>query len=269
MIVKFEKTDSFLHRLNPVAKFSVLLSYGLIVFLAGSLPLELACIGCVFLLERIAGSRQISAFVLSRFMVTFVAVILVMQILMTRSGTVVGSIPFYFTRLDITSEGIDNGLLISMRFLSVVILGALFIAVTNPADFVYSLMRIGVPYRFGFMIILAMRLAAVFEQELKTLTNAQKMRGLHIDQSGARTLLLCLRSTVVPLIVCALSRVDDLVVSMEGRAFGCRKTRTFVAPKTWTLVDKTLLVASSAMALLVLLNLVLCPHFPPHLLPRM
>jgi energy-coupling factor transport system permease protein len=267
MIVKYEQGDSFLHRLNPMAKFSVVVAYSMVAVLLASLRLELLCIVSVLILERTIPSRQVCAFLLSRFVVALALIIVVMQTLMTGSGTVLLTIPLYFTRLAVTDAGLLNGAIIAMRFVSIVLVGALFIATTNPVDLVYSLMRIGIPYRYGFMAILAMRLTTVFEQEAKTLTNAQKMRGLNVDEAGLKGLLQIIRCTVMPLIVSALSRVDDLVVSMEGRAFGCKKNRTFVSEDHYGPIDKALILAGSAAALLVLLDLAFGWYPLPHLRP--
>lgn len=267
MMVKFEKGSSFLHRLNPIAKLSVVVAYSLIVFLLASLRLELLCIAAVLVMERITGSRQVCAFMLSRFVLALVVVVLIMQAVMTHSGTVLITVPLYFTRLRITDAGLLNGMVIAMRFVSVVMVGALFVATTDPVGLLYSLMRIGVPYRYGFMAILALRLTTVFEQEAKTLTNAQKMRGLNVDESGIRGLMRCVRCTVIPLLVCALSHVDDLVVSMEGRAFGCKKTRTFVTEDRYGLLDKALILGCLSLVLLTVLDIVFGWYPLPHLRP--
>ena len=150
----------------------------------------------------------------------------------------------------------DDGLLIgfvaALRFLTVILISALFIVSTDPVALVYSLMRAGIPYRYGFMVILMMRFASVFALEVKTVCNAQKMRGLQIDEAGVKGLLRSIRYTIVPLIVSALSRVDGLVVSMEGRAFGYAKTRTFVIQDRFSSFDKALILASSVAILLTL-----------------
>ncbi|MDR3569989.1 MAG: energy-coupling factor transporter transmembrane component T [Syntrophobacteraceae bacterium] len=255
MIVKFEKGDSFLHRLNPLAKLSAVVAYSLVAVLLAGLRLELLCIASVLVMERIAGCRQIFAFMLSRFVLVLMIVIVIVQTIMTRSGTVLVTLPLYVASLHITDAGLLNGAVIAMRFVSIVLVGALFVSTTNPVDLVYSLMQIGVPYRYGFMAVLALRLTTVFQQEAKTLTNAQKMRGLNVEESGVKGLLRCIRCTVMPLIVCALARVDDLVVSMEGRAFGCKRSRTFVAVSRYRAIDKALVFAALAVALWVLLDL--------------
>lgn len=266
-MVRYDKGNSWLHRLNPLTKLSVVVAYCVVVFLLASLPLELVCVACTLVVERAIGSRQITAMMLSRFTLMLVVSIVAMQALMTHSGTVLVVIPVYFTHLRITDAGLLNGVVIALRFLSVVLVSALFIVTTDPVDLVYSLMRAGVPYRYGFMVILVMRLSTIFELELKTVVNAQKMRGLRVDQSGVKGWLRCLRCTVMPMLVCALSRVDSLVVSMEGRAFGYRKTRTFVTADRYGLLDKLLIVGSSSLLLLTLLDTIFGWYPLPNLRP--
>ncbi|HQN17995.1 MAG TPA: energy-coupling factor transporter transmembrane component T [Syntrophobacteraceae bacterium] len=267
MMVKYTEGSSLLHRLNPVAKLSVVVSYSLIVFLLDSLQLEGLCLGAVLAAERSIGSRQITAMMLSRFALVLVIFIVAMQAVMTQSGTVLISIPVYYAQLRITDAGLLNGIVVALRFLSVVLVSALLIVTTSPADLVYSLMRAGIPYRYGFMVILVMRLITVYRLELKTVTNAQKMRGLRVDESGIRGLVRCIRCTVMPLIVSGLSRVDSLVVSMEGRAFGCKKTRTFVNEDHYGLLDKILIVGCSSLVLLTLLDIAFGWYPLPHLMP--
>ncbi len=267
MIVRFSEGNSLLHRLNPLSKLLAVVAWSIIVFLLGSLRLEIVCVAGVLILERIIGSRQITAIMLSRFALVLMTMIVVMQATMTGSGTVLISIPLYFCHLRLTDAGLLNGTIIALRFLSVVLVSALFIVTTNPIDLVYSLMHAGIPYRYGFMLILVMRLVAVFELEAKTVADAQKMRGMRIDEPGVRGLLRSIRCTVMPLVTGGLSRVDSLVVSMEGRAFGCGKNRTFVASNHYGLLDKALIMCSSSLVLLLLLD-ALTGWFPlPHLAP--
>ncbi len=76
--------------------------------------------------------------------------------------------------------------------------------------------------------------------------NAQKMRGLELDRGGVRRLVRSVRCTVVPLIVSALYRADALEISMEGRAFGYKDTRTFLTARRCSLLDRVLIAASIA-----------------------
>ena len=117
---------------------------------------------------------------------------------------------------------------------------------TEPNDLAYSLMRAGLPYRYGFALITALRLVPTFEQEGQIVYNAQLARGVRYDVRSPRRLLTLARQFVLPLLVSALGKVDALAVSMEGRCFGKYPTRTFLREVRATRLDVV------AVALLVL-----------------
>jgi energy-coupling factor transport system permease protein len=114
------------------------------------------------------------------------------------------------------------------RFLSVVLLSYLFVLTTEPNDLAYALMRAGVPYRYGFALITALRLVPTFEQEGQIVYNAQLARGVQYDVRSPRRFLALGRQFFLPLLVSALGKVDALAVSMEGRCFGKYRKRTFL-----------------------------------------
>jgi energy-coupling factor transport system permease protein len=89
-------------------------------------------------------------------------------------------------------------------------------------------MRAGLPYRYGFALITALRLVPTFEQEGQVVYNAQLARGVRYDVRSPRRFLTLARQFVLPLLVSALGKVDALAVSMEGRCFGKYPTRTFL-----------------------------------------
>jgi energy-coupling factor transport system permease protein len=112
--------------------------------------------------------------------------------------------------------------------LSVVLLSYLFVLTTEPNDLAYALMCAGLPYRYGFALITALRLVPVFEEEGRIVYNAQLARGVEYDVRSPRRLVVLGRQFFLPLLVSALGKVDTLAVSMEGRCFGRYPTRTFL-----------------------------------------
>jgi energy-coupling factor transport system permease protein len=91
----------------------------------------------------------------------------------------------------------------------------------------------------------------VFESEAGTVRCAQQARGLDIDGQGLRALINSARYTLLPLVVSALSKVDVLVISMEGRAFGIRPWRTTLRRSRFAASD--LVVLAVAVVLFVIL----------------
>jgi energy-coupling factor transport system permease protein len=114
------------------------------------------------------------------------------------------------------------------RFLSVVLLSYLFVLTTEPNELAYGLMRAGLPYRYGFALVTALRLVPVFEEEGQTVYRAQLARGVEYDVRSPRRVVVLARQFFLPLLVSALGKVDALAVSMEGRCFGRYPSRTFL-----------------------------------------
>jgi energy-coupling factor transport system permease protein len=122
---------------------------------------------------------------------------------------------------------ITNGIYIGGRFLALISLSYLFVLTTEPSALAYSLMQVGLPYRYGFVFITALRLVPIFEVEANTVYQAQLTRGVQYDVRSPRRFVILARQLILPLLVSALSKVDELAVSMEGRCFGKYATRTY------------------------------------------
>jgi energy-coupling factor transport system permease protein len=168
----------------------------------------------------------------------------------------------HFGPLRVTEAGLTRGIYVAGRLLSVALLGYLFVLTTEPNDLGYALMRAGVPYRYGFMLITALRLAPLFEQEAQIVYQAQLARGIAYDARGfaargfaargyaapgyaargfswgsLKRFFTLARQFFLPLLVSAMSKVDALAVSMEGRCFGKYPRRTFLREVAFTRRD--------------------------------
>jgi energy-coupling factor transport system permease protein len=173
-----------------------------------------------------------------------------LQVLFVRQGAVliqVGS-------LIVTADGVEAGIYVAGRFISVVLLSYLFVLTTDPNDLAYALMRAGLPYRYGFALVTALRLVPVFEQEGQIVYSAQLARGVQYDVRSPRRFLTLARQFFMPLLVSALGKVDALAVSMEGRCFGKYPTRTFLREIHPTRLD----VIAVVLLLLGVVVIVIC-----------
>ena len=63
-------------------------------------------------------------------------------------------------------------------------------------------------------------------------------KGIELEGLSPRNLLRAVRYLFVPLVISALSRVDNLTISMEGRAFGLYPVRTYMSSQTLSTKDK-------------------------------
>jgi energy-coupling factor transport system permease protein len=184
----------------------------------------------LFIISRI---ELVTIYKKFRFILTFGLIILITHLIFVRTGDVFFEVrPFIFLGVQwpllITTQGMLTGLEITFRFLSIITSSMLFVATTDPTKFAYSLMKAGLPYRYGFMLIVTLRFIPIFDMEASVVQNAQRARGLEIDSKGIGKIFKLTKYTFIPLLASALARVNSLTRSMEARGFGLYKKRTYL-----------------------------------------
>ncbi len=137
-----------------------------------------------------------------------------------------------------------------LRFINIIASSYLFVSTTDPNKLVYALMQAGLPYRHGFMLITSLRFIPIFTQELAVIRNAQMAKGIDLEGVSLKKMLRAVKYLLTPLVICALNKVDYLAISMESRAFGLYKGRSYLSEQA---VDrKEWLFLAAGTVLLVL-----------------
>ena len=251
--IAYHPGDSFLHRLHPLVKVAWLGFGTLSVFALRNPWLVTAVVAMLLLGFPLAGVR-LSQVRGTRLFFSTALVLGLIQVLFVGEGVALVEMG----PVTVTTGGLLGGIYIAGRFLSVVLLSYLFVLSTEPNDLAYGLMRAGLPYRYGFALITALRMVPTFEQEGMIVDNAQLARGVEYDIRSPRRLVTLARQFLLPLLISALGKVDALAVSMEGRCFGKYPRRTFLRQvqisRTDCLAVAVLLLGIIARAVLVLMN---------------
>jgi energy-coupling factor transport system permease protein len=167
-----------------------------------------------------------------RFVVIFALVLFVAQALSIREGTTLFSVG-----VPITDQGLLAGAQMALRFLVILTSSFLFVLVTDPDRLAHTLIRLGIPYRYGFIFILALRFVPFFRRELRTVREAQRVRGIRTTVRNLAGLQRAIRYTFVPVLVSGLMRVDSIAMSMKGRCFGLYPRRTATRTERWVGAD--------------------------------
>jgi energy-coupling factor transport system permease protein len=221
--ITYQPGHSFLHRLHPLVKTAWLVLGTVLVFVVHSPWPVWGAVALLLVGFFLAGARlgQVRG---SRLFVTTALLLGLLQVLFVQEGSTLLDIG----PLTVTTGGLQAAAYVAGRFLAVILLSYLFVLTTEPNDLAYALMRAGLPYRYGFALITALRLVPTFEQEGQIVYNAQLARGIEYDVRSPRRFVTLARQFFMPLLVSALGRVDSLSVSMEGRCFGKYPERTFL-----------------------------------------
>jgi energy-coupling factor transport system permease protein len=245
--ITYHPGHSFFHRLHPLVKMAWLLFGTVLVFAVRSPWVVVAVVALLVLAFPLAGLR-LGRVRGTRLFVTTALLLGLLQILFVHEGETLLQVG----PLAITVGGLRAAAYVAGRFLSVILLSYLFVLTTEPNDLAYALMRAGVPYRYGFALITALRLVPVFEQEGQTVYRAQLARGVQYDVRSPRRFLTLARQFFLPLLVSALGKVDALAVSMEGRCFGKYPRRTFVRQVHLARRDVAALALATAVSVALL-----------------
>lgn len=244
--LQYAHSDNYLHRRNPLLKFLALIfvTIGVVIYPSWRFGLIILLIILSFFIItripiRITKGRL-------RYLIIFSIFLLLLQILATPNGTILGFLvpqlgdfgPYF----PVTDFGIERGLAIAVRFLVIVFSSMLFISITDPTLLAHSLTRLGLPYKYSFTLVIALRFLPLFDNEMNTVRMAQQSRGISVEVGGLSKILRTIRYTFFPLLVSALSRVDTLSLSMDGRGFGYAKDRTYLRKSKWNRSDSIILI---------------------------
>jgi energy-coupling factor transport system permease protein len=223
---------SRLDRIHPLVKLVLLFSFSVTVFAVFSIPGQGFLFGLLLVSYALAGLSGTFFLRKLRFIFVFGFFIFLVQALAVKEGVLLWHLSWGPVYLSLWSEGLQGGLKMMMRFINIVGSSYLFVATTDPNKLAYALMQVGLPYRFGFALITALRFIPVFHLELEQVRNAQMAKGIELEGLSPRNLLRAVRYLFVPLVISALSRVDNLTISMEGRAFGLYPVRTYMSSQS-------------------------------------
>lgn len=161
-------------------------------------------------------------------------------------------------RWDLTAEQLFYQGIITLKYFAVLPPVLLFIATTRPPEFASSLNRIGVPYRVAYAVSIALRYIPDVQRDFVTISKAQQARGR--DSSAAVGLAERARNVVrviVPLLLGAFDRIEEVSSAMELRGFGRGKRRTWygkrpLGPWDWALIALSVAVLATPIALVVI-----------------
>ena len=238
-----------LHRVCPESGLAFLACALLAVLGAGSLAIKSGILVLVFALA-IWSEGSVRAWCRSlRFVLVFSVFLFLAQVLTIREGS-----SLFRLGVPITLGGVVAGMNMALRFVVVLSSSFLFVLTTDPDALAGALIRWGIPYRYGFTLILALRFVPFFRNELRIVRDAQRLRGLDVSVRSIAGVRRAIRYTFVPVLVSGLVRVDTIAMSMRGRAFGLHRKRTPSAPRALTLEDVLIWLCCAVVVLITLLS---------------
>ena len=127
-----------------------------------------------------------------------------------------------------TAEQLFYMLNISLKYFVALPVAILFISATNPSEFAASLNSIGISYKVGYSVAIALRNIPDIQRDYHSISQAQQARGVELGKN--EHFFSRLKNSVnilLPLILTSLNRIDTISNAMELRGFGKNRKRTW------------------------------------------
>ena len=158
-----------------------------------------------------------------------------------------------FWRYDVTAEQLFYMFNISLKYFVALPVAILFISATDPSEFAASLNSIGVSYKIGYSVAIALRYIPDIQRDYHSISQAQQARGVELGRS--EPFFKRLKNSVnilLPLILTSLNRIDVISNAMELRGFGKGSKRTWYVRRPFAQRDFIALALGAALLLVSL-----------------
>lgn len=231
-----QRATSVLGRASPLTKLLIAFGWLLVMAVLGGYVLPLTVGGVTLaaglLLGRIAPLDLLRALLP---VWTVAAIVIVSNIAFGAANTDPGATEIArIGPLRITAEAVHAALAIGVRVLAIAAVGVVFALTTEPTRLVDALIqRAGVPERFGYGALAAYQAIPRFAEDLTTLREARRLRGL---RGSWHPRLL------IGLLVLAIRHGDRVALAMDARGFGSGP-RTRYRIERWSALDGWLAAA--------------------------
>ena len=261
--------NSLMHKLNPLSKIFFLILLTISIFMVRSLIL----LSIIFILIiMLALMSKISLRDLLR-KLKFIIIILIISVILniffnaipSNQATVLFyllNIPFLPIRRLAVYYALKASMIVLILFTSTII----YSNTTSPKDFLYSLIKLKIPYRYCFSLMVGIRYIPLIEQEAKTIALAQRARGFGLEKANSvKKAYKLIFERLVATLISILRKGHITSISMENRCFGADKKRTNMKVITFKIIDGLFIifcVLGFSFFLLYLLELIPIPQLP-------
>lgn len=221
---------SFVHRLDPRLKLFFLIVYIVAIFLADTFC-GLAICACALVLiiafARVPLRKILRSVRGILFLVVFTAVINVLFY----GGKTVYAHWWIFT---ITKEGLIFSAFLILRLVLLVMCSCMLTYTTTPVALTDGIESLLTPLKWirfpvhelALIMSIALRFIPILMDETERIKNAQKARGADFESGGLVKKIKSIVPILIPLLLSAFRRADELGDAMDARCYSGGKKRT-------------------------------------------
>lgn len=234
-ILTYIEKDTWIHRLSGVTKLLFFLVWSIVGMLTYDTRILVFMLVFSFVIFKASKTdwHQVGAVFL--FILLFLALNLVAIFVLSP----LEGVKIYGTQNEllsiagsyvITAEQLFYEFNVMLKYLTVIPVVLMFIVTTDPSEFAASLSYVGVSYKVGYSLAIALRYIPDVQSDFTKIKHAQEARGIEMSSKAPFfERIKRMGSIIFPLLFSSMDRIDVVSNAMELRGFGKEKKRTWYA----------------------------------------
>lgn len=248
---QYYPSNSFVHKCDPRTKILFLIAYIVAVFLGKNFYALGAC-AALFVVVAACSRVPFSSLLRSVKAVLFLLLFMAVLNLFFYDGE---TVLWQWKFITLTKEAVYYTIFLAARLFLLVLGSSLLTLTTTPvalADGVESLLSPLKLVRFpvhelALIMSIALRFIPILTEETGRIMNAQKARGADFETGGLVKRVKAIIPTLIPLLISAFRRADELGDAMDARCYSGSKVRTKYKKLTFTWRDALAFFAAAAL----------------------
>lgn len=234
-ILTYAEKDTWIHRLSGVTKLLFFLVWSVVGMLTYDTRVLLFMLVFSLAIFKVSKTDWHQVGVVFLFILMFLALNLVAIFVIAP----LEGVKIYGTRTElfpivgnyvVTAEQLFYEFNVMLKYLTVVPVVLMFIVTTDPSEFAASLAYVGVSYKVGYSLAIALRYIPDVQSDFTKIKHAQEARGIEMSSKAPFfERIKRMGSIIFPLLFSSMDRIDVVSNAMELRGFGKDKKRTWYA----------------------------------------
>ena len=254
--LEYVEGDSFLHKMNPMAKLVCALLIAIAAFLTGQSLLGIVFLVAIIVMDYVlAGicgmTKQVIG--LTKAICGFAAILALIAIFGTspaEGAIILVELPWG----SINTTSLLTALLLFMRLVAAAIPMFLVFYVTKINDIANSAVKVfRIPYKYAFTFSSTVKFIPTFMNDMAGVMEAQTARGVEFDGSTMKRLRLMI-PLCVPLLVSSVRKINSSAIAAEVRGFQLRKVDSGFKEFPMSKVD---IIAMVVCAVMIVVGIIL------------
>ncbi|MDJ1089195.1 energy-coupling factor transporter transmembrane protein EcfT [Macrococcus caseolyticus] len=253
---RFVPLQSFVHRLDPRMKMVFVFIMMILIFLMNNWQSYAVGIILIFIILKASNLSFMFLFNGLKPILFLLIFTLLMHVFLTKGGTTLVD----YGIINIQSQGVIMGIMISLRFILIIFLTTIMTLTTSPIELTDAIESLLKPFKklklpvheLALMMSIALRFIPTLMDETQKVMKAQMSRGSDMTAGTLKERIKAVIPLLVPLFVSAFKRAEDLAIAMEVRGYKGDVGRTKYRKLDWHTYDTLSLLTLIPITLLIL-----------------